>query len=517
MKATTRPTPHTTAFTLLAIAASLGSMSSGCATLNELINGGGAAPEQTRQIEGLPEGPRTLSASEEVAKEAGWSLLTAEDVRAKGACKALSETSPAKEYWLVDDCNERDSGKLSWFRGEPKGFYKTYLDQCYDDVLGCSFVPKALAGEPLDDHRKLFQGLLLMHDKELVDAVVGGSAYNIYYGGSFFNERQFGFFGAIEGVGILGHQGDRPYLDGIVDQQWKADNLGRDLRNRVTRSYWWLGDKAAAPMLMSMLTRENATRHQNREFRMIILATLTAWESDEAVDFCQENLRDLGNEDRTACMFYLNSRGKGDASTFLRYIEDSDDEGYFVLGQTGSAEAREYLAKEITDNYIEPVVGLIMAGDKKALTRFDKEVRTTKDWHNARTVRALAYFAGTPLEGKALGWVKAIEESFSAEGYEQDLAMAQAIRAQLGDKSIIPTLVKKIDGPDEAVRETITRHIGGSWGLTLTPYANTMIVADEDLYKGLIKAIQNESDDGNRERMTNAALNIRARLRVLGK
>lgn len=498
---------------LIAATFTLMTMSAGCASLSSLLSEEGEPTSSGHVLDGFEAEP--LTAPEQVAQADGWRLLSAEALRKQGTCEALTATSPVAEYWQVEVCNAGPKGSLGWLRGRPKGFYETFISECNSELIACGFVPKALEGQAIDEHHKLFQGLTLMFDEKLLKAIGAASAHNLYYGGSFFNDRHFGFHEGITGLGIIGSPKDRPYLDNLVNEPWKAENLGRALRNKVSLAYWWMGDREAAPMLMTMLTRENALAHQNREFRMIILGALGAWGSDAAVPFCKESMRDLGSEDRAACMFYLLERGdKSSADDMIRYVEESHESAIYAVGMTQTPAALKYLSAKAKDGYIEEYVALALAGDKGAMSNIERQIVSDSGWRDDRVARSLSYLAGTPHQGKALELVKKIEASMVADSSARKVAEVRTVLAKLGDKSAIPKLIEALNDPDEHVRMSVAEGIGAYWGQTLSPTAVYRIVADQALYEALVKAIAREADDGNRANLTFAALNIRAALRL---
>lgn len=487
----------------------------GCSTLQGLLEEDQSAASTTSVFDPLIKTPPPLTPGQEAAQKDGWQLLSAQRLKALGTCKALQTTSPIAEYWEVEDCNAAPTGQLSWLRGRPKGLYHDVTMKCPSDLISCDVVYNALSGaKPVDEALKLFKGLVIVHSQDIIKAMMGDVEYSVYYGGGFFDSRHFGFYMGIVGVGALGQPQDRPYLDGLVDQPWKVENLGRELRLKVAMSYWWLADHQAAPMLMTMLSPEHAKAHQNREFRPVILGALAAWGSDAAVGFCKDTLRDLGSEDRAACMWYLVERGQADPVDMVRYVEESGPVALFALAKTKSKEALKYLKSKSIDDGIEYVVATALAGDNEAMAALEKLIEKDPSYRNRRTVVALGYLAGTPFASRAIALAKKIEAAFKADESEALVATACGIRAQLGDKAAISSLIEQLKAPDEYVRLAVAEHVGGDFGRVLGLVPGFRVVGDQALYEAFVQAIPRESDDGNRENMTRAALNIRAKLRL---
>ena len=494
-------------------------LATGCSALNEVLaeldgSGGGAQSAGQEVPDDLPEGERAFTPAEaEIAKD-GWTMLTADQVRANGVCPALVASSPVKEYWEVESCKGGKSG-LSWLRGAPKGTLSAFYDRCNEGLESCDIVGPAILGEAPEEYRKLFQGLLLMQDPKLIGALVSSPSYNIFWAGSFFGERGFAFFDGITGLGMVGEQADRKYLDALVDETWKAEELGRDLRNKVSRSIWWMGDAGGAPSLMAMLEPEHAKRYQNREFRPIALGALTAWKSKDAVEFCESNMRDLGDEDRAACMLYLVELGEtGSLKDMIRYAEESGEVGPIALGRTGAADARAYLDKSV-DQYAmhSLIVARALSGSKEGMKILDAQI-ADGSWMDYGELTSLAWFAGTKHASKYATKAKQLGAKLAKNGQEDYHALTVCARAQLGDASAIGELIELLDSPDESVRETVVDQIGGRWGMTVSPIAMHTIVADQKLLEALVVAMERESDSSQRARMANAALNIRAMIRA---
>ena len=508
---------HTTrTLTRLLALASLCALATGCAALNEVLaeldggSGSGDAAQAAFPAD-TPEGARAYTPAEEAVAEDGWVMLDGAKIRAEGVCEAVATSSPFAEYWEVTGCRG-GAGGLGRLDGSAKGQLDTYIDTCLSGVDACSFVGPAIRGQGDAAYRKLFQGLLLTHDAEVLDAL---GKKDLWWAGAFFSDRGFLYHDGIVGLGIFGEPADRKYLEALVDTEYKRGELGRDLRNKVARSFWWLGDAASAEAMVGLLEPEHAKRYKDREFRPIILTALLEWGSEAAVPFCEENMRDLGGQDRAACMMYLAGLGKtSKVKDMVRYVEESGDEAVLALALTRTPEARAYFEKTV-DPYDTRtrIAALALSGAKGGMALVTKQVKEGT-WDNYESLAALSWFAGTPEAAKAAKLVALVGSQEKKRGDESGYALAVAVRAQLGDRAAVSELLSLLDSPSEDVRSTVVDNVGGSFGRVMAPVRPTEIVAERALMEAIVDAMERESDEDERADMARAALNIRARLRT---
>ncbi|MFO0676210.1 MAG: HEAT repeat domain-containing protein [Polyangiaceae bacterium] len=449
-----------------------------------------------------------------------WTPLTQANVDAKGFCPAFTASSPVAEYWEVEKCSvkPKESIGTNQIHCNPKGVFKTFLAKC-EHPLACNVVPDAVEGKLGAEYQDLFEGLLLQHDRALVQKLVSGPKYNQYFAGSCLQEDKFPFYEAILGLGIAGKPEQVASLNTLVSEDWRVDLLGKDLRDNLARSYFWLGNKAGAPSVMKLMPLAHVTQFPGRQFRQTILLALGEWGVDDGVSVCGPNLRDIQDGgDLGACMTYLARRGKKEfASAMVRQAGRVGDPANHALGLLGGPEATKYLesleSKGDGPGYLDRDIALANVGKANAWAKIEKSLKITP-CPGQREMGALGWFStNAALKKKAIALLTDRGNQCKKEKQPARQAYALAIRGQLGDTTVVKELAAFLDSPDREVRESAVRGIGSDWGSygNGAPFA---VVANPAILPALAKAHRDESEESLREEMARAMLNVRAVIRA---
>ena len=455
-----------------------------------------------------------------------WKPLSENSVGPK-FCQEFKETSPAKEYFEVTKCDWDGQGTLgrSNLQCKKKGEFEKFNSNCSDGILKCNLVPKAVTSKAPKSYATMFEGLLLVHNKEMIEKLIHLPKSNQHLGGSCLSEDSFPFEDGVLGIGITGNPEQVAVLDNLLADDWRVKELvgGAAMRLQIAQAYWWLGNKAGDKNLIKLLTLPHVKRYPGREFREVLLSALAEWKSDAAVEVCGENLRDFKNDaDLGACMLYLARRGKKEyEKKMIRQSERARSVGPISLGILGSKKAKAHLKslkKEKGDGpaYFALDVANYIAGDAKSWKKIQETMtkRSTPDRGNFAT---LAFIGAKPKKAKkVISFLKKNEKKWKKERKER-AAMSVAVRAQLGDKSAIKALVKLLESPDGDVRKAATQFIGGDWGNVWNYMPGLGVVADPKLLPALAEAHDNESNESEREKIARAALNVRAAIRARKK
>ncbi len=462
------------------------------------------------------------AAAADAPSGADWTPLTAEDIEGKGICKALAESSPVKEYYDVD-CEHEGEGHLKphKLKCTPKAELAAYQAKCDDDVLACDLVPMSVTGKTPAGWARMLEGMVLMHDRSVVDANIHLPDYNHYWAGACMHEDNYRFMSAVEALGAAGSPEQAPAIAALMDSEADRKELGKDLRMRIVSGMWWIGgNEAASEGFVGLLDIAHMQRYPGREFREMALMALTQWANPAAESVCADNIRDIKNDaDLGACMLYLARQGRKDmGKKMVRQVERAREPGLHALGILGGKEAKGYLT-DLRESqgegqaYVARDVALVNAGDKKAWKSVEATL-TRSARPNKSALKAVAFLAGNKKAAKkAIKFLSKHAKAWKKEDADTH-ALSVAVRAQLGDKKAIKELPKLIDSPDEGVRMAVVKAIGGDFGNVWSGMAGFGIVADDSLLAPLAEAHENESKKDRRERIGAAILNIRAAVRA---
>ncbi len=458
-----------------------------------------------------------LVATPAVAQE--FTPLTADAIASKGLCQALADSSPVREYYTTTKCEPQRDGKLNGnsIRYAPKGELEALRKKCPDGILKCTFAADAALGKAPAESARMFEALLLQHDRAVVQSFIHLPEFNQYWAGAYLDEENFWFMDAIEGLALTAGPEKSDALRHLIDTPERRDNAGQDLRLRLAKALWGLGAKTAVPEIVGLLDIEHFKRYPGRDFREALLMALAFWGSDAAEALCADNMADISSaDDLGACMLYLGKRGKKDASkTIIRQAERGRDMALHALGLLGTPEALKYLQglREKDGEgpaYIARDVALANAGDKKAWKSI--ETTLTRSARPDRTaLHAMGFLTGPAAkQGAALlaknakAWLKENAETH---------ATSMAIRAQLGDKAALAALPELLESPDSSVREAVAKAAGGDFGNVWSGMAGWGLIADASLLPALAEAQKAESNKGARELYAHAIMAVKGGLR----
>lgn len=457
--------------------------------------------------------------------DAPWNPLTEQAVNEKGICAALAESSPVREYYDLT-CQKGRGEYLGRndYRCTPKGELVDFEKQCNDQpVLACGFVAAAAKGAAPAGLSRMFEGLLLSHDRALTAKVIHLPKANQYIAGSCLEEENYRYTKALDGLGVVGTPEQGKVVMALIDSPEKLADIGAEERLQIVRALWGMGAKEQTAAAMSLLDMAHIQRYPGREFREMLLMAMAEWGAADAEALCEQNLRDIKDEaDLGACMLYLARRGKQDAvKSMIRQVERARDPGLQAIGILGGKDALAFLTG-LRDQegegpaYMARDVALVNAGDKKAW----KDVEATLN-RNARPDRQvlaqLGYLSTNPaaakqavkfLQGKAKAWQKENLEMYG---------LSVAIRTQLGDASAIPDVIRLLEGPDESTRVAVGKAIGGDFGNVWSSMPGFGLVAEKALIPALAEAHSNEANKGHREMFGRALVNVRAAVALRGK
>ncbi len=459
----------------------------------------------------------SLAASPALAQE--FTPLTSEAISSKGLCQAIAESSPVKEYYTTT-CNPQRDGKLNAnsLRCAPKAELAAFQSKCDDGILRCAFVADAATGKAPAGWDRMFEAMLLQHDREVVKSIIHLPEFNQYWAGACLNEEAHDFMDAIEGLALTGDAGKVEVLRNLVNTQEKLDDAGQELRLRLARAFWAIGGKAAAPEMLALLDLAHIKRYPGRDFRELLLMALAHWGSDAAESLCADNMAEISNDaDLGSCMLYLAKRGRKDTSkAMIRQAERGREPALHALGLLGTPEAVKYLSglRESEGDgpaYIARDVALANAGDKKAWK--DIEATLTRSARPDKSALfAMGFLTGNAAKPGAAMLAKHAK-AWKKESAETH-ALSVAIRAQLGDKGALGELPELLEGPDASVREIVAKAIGGEFGNVWSGMPGFGLVADESLIAPLAESMKAESNESSRELYARAMMAIRGALRA---
>ena len=449
------------------------------------------------------------------------------DMVGPGFCDQFPKTSPVAEYWNVSECSWNGENTLGrgQLKCERKGDYKKFHDMCGTKPLECNLVPDLLSGKSKIDYATMFERMLIVHDKEIVEKMIVAPKWNQYFAGACLKQEYFPQFEATLGLGIAGDKSQIGALDTLFANDWRVNNIvsGLAMRKNIADAYFWLGNKDGAKTMMKMLPISHIQRYPGREFREVSLSAMAEWQRDDAVDLCANNLRDIKVEgDLAACMLYLARLGKsGGMKSMIRHAERARHLGPVAIGMLGSKQAKSYLKdlkKEKGDGpaYFHIDFAQYLSGDKKAWKKM-QDTLTARATPDKRALGMLGFVAGNAKLSKQVSkFLKKNEKKWKKERKEI-YTLSVGVRAQLGDKKATAELGKLINDKDKSVRSMAVRAAGGDWGNVHSGMVGFGVVPDAALIKPLGQAHREEESKSLREQMARAMLNVRGAVRAREK
>ena len=315
-----------------------------------------------------------------------------------------------------------------------------------------------------------------------------------------------------DGLGYLHATQFTPQLRALVNTENFSGPLGGDLKSRLLRTIWWLGDREASDAMAAQF-------HQGQsvvEFRYQTLQYLQAWNSDAATQACMDAFSSIAHQDtQRECAIYLGRRGHQVATSLIRRkLDDLQEDGIRSLGLL---DARSALA-DVQRKYerggnprVAAAIALVNIQGQRAwrsLTRLIDE-----NWSTRSLILEMAYLRDARfIRRTAIPYLRRLSRNWQQERRD-DALRATVVRAQLGDTQAIPELISILEGSDQSARDYVVKAVGANFG-SRTTGIGTRIVADQRLIAPLLETAMLESNRNRRLQAVQAALHIRAHLQA---
>lgn len=459
---------------------------------------------------------------------AQWTPLTLESIEKNGRCGSITASSPYKEYYDIE-CEVREGKEfieMSNFTCKPKGVLKDAKDKCDRAPLECKLVIQELTGKTPQGWAKMYEASLLINDKAVVKKLFNkertGAGW--YMGGDCFAENNYWWRASVLGLGIVGKPEQLPSLLKLIGDKFTSEEIEhrKDEREEIAKALWWIGSKAEAAKLMTMLDIEYLKKHKNEKQTAVLLAALAVYESDVALELCGENMTDIqGREDLFACFHYLGMRGaKQYVKSMIRNSGRLGSNSYGPMGKIGGKEIKKYLEKLAAKEgdgraYLSRDIARYNAGGNAKLLKAIKATLDTSGRPDIRVLSAFGYLVGNKKGSKAvIKLLRKVGNKHWKDKSDEYWAYSLGIQHHLGDKKAMKDLLELLESPDADTRRGVVRVVGGSFFRISNQTFASGVIADEKLLKALVEARKHEGRKGDKILYGNAILNVRAALRA---
>ena len=351
---------------------------------------------------------------------------------------------------------------------------------------------------------------------------------------------------AIKGLGYAGTKSQVAQLSKMVNPA-NIGRAGANVRQEVAHALWLIGaKKAAEPALRNIINYEKG----GARYKVPALQALGRWKSKVAVPFCKKAIVDRNEAIRLACIAYLGEvREKSAVGPLRRHLEKHPLETLRALGRLGDKSAvsaiRGYL-EETKQPYrrMPAIIALMNLGQKgfdkefalylkgdKPLTDYEKKsIKRAKERAKKRRKKYkpkkrrldMKMVQRAALESVLLRKPRRVMRPLHQAAKKrnkknwQGYIYANLALAQLGDKSVIKTLVSELDSPKARIRKAVLRGIGGRdrSGRLYSEYWGLGVVPNEKLIPAILNYYKNEGRQSDKTEAIHAIASIRAMLKA---
>ena len=356
-------------------------------------------------------------------------------------------------------------------------------------------------------------------------------------------------------IGGIGYAKSAAHIDALVSLGSAAGFglMGGDTRAELVASLGRFGEGQKGKTL-PVLKTALATKGKILPFKQNALKLMNRFGSDDGVAYCMDVLKNGTDKDNTeVCTWYLGERkAAGAAALFARNYDANRKMNARALGLAGGKDGLEVLtaAYEKNAGSVVPApetVALVNLGDKthdyqadllamlqgrrplsiKDRAKKAEEIKAGKNgadkkWEKREAeekedVAQQAALESTYVIDAAAG--KKVDDALRAlakrKEWKKASAMAVSALAQRGDKAAAADLVKLLSSTEKDAREIALNGLGARYdvpGAFLNFVGRKGFVPEATAPGGLLKFIENESNEGLRIKALNALGAVRSGL-----